>query len=161
MPSAETHSLAGSGAVLGFDVGARRIGVAVGSRVSDSARDLAVVSMRDDGPDWPALDRLVREWAPAALVVGDPRLLDDEVAMPPSRRRARQFAEAVHDRYRLPTWLIDERSSSVEAARRFADARAAGARRRREAERLDAMAAVVILERWLRAGELAQPWPAP
>lgn len=147
-----------TGAVLGFDVGARRIGVAVGNTLSTSARDLAVVAMRDEQPDWPALDALVREWSPSALIVGDPRLLDDEQAMPPSRQRARRFAKAAQARFGVPTWLVDERSSSVEAARRFAADRAAGARRRQQAEQLDALAAVIILERWLQAPDDAQPW---
>ncbi|NUR23818.1 MAG: Holliday junction resolvase RuvX, partial [Frateuria sp.] len=38
-----------------------------------------------------------------------------------------------------------------EAARRFASARAAGTRRRRDAAAIDAQAAAVILERWLAA----------
>ena len=47
------------------------------------------------------------------------------------------------------TSRADERTSSLEAAQRFAAGRAAGARRRRDAAQLDALAAVVILERWL------------
>jgi putative Holliday junction resolvase len=44
---------------------------------------------------------------------------------------------------------VDERTSSIEAAQRFAAGRAAGARKRHQAAQLDALAAVVILERWL------------
>ena len=148
----------GSGAVLGFDVGARRIGVAVGNTFSGSARDLVVLAMVSDVPDWARLDRLVDEWRPTSLVVGDPRELDDEAALPPSRQRARRFADRIGERYRVPVWLIDERRSSIEATQRFAAGRAAGTRRRREAERLDALAAAIILERWLQAPGDAQPW---
>jgi putative Holliday junction resolvase len=45
--------------------------------------------------------------------------------------------------------LVDERSSSREADRRFAERRRAGAARRRDAALLDADAAAIILERWL------------
>jgi len=45
--------------------------------------------------------------------------------------------------------FVDERHSSREAADRFAAARAAGLRRRRDAATIDAEAAAVILERWL------------
>ena len=55
----------------------------------------------------------------------------------------------------LPVVLIDERSSSVEAAQRFARERADGRKRRRDAEALDAMAAAVIVERWLAAPDQA------
>ncbi len=149
-----------TGPVLGFDVGSRRIGVAVGNTFSGSARAEAVVVMTADIPDWSALDRLVGEWAPLGLVVGDPRALDDEQAMPPARARARRFAGRLADRYRLPVWLIDERSSSVEAARDFAVARAAGVRKRKQADQLDALAAAIILERWLQAPRDALVWSA-
>ncbi len=135
--------------VLGFDVGARRIGIAVGNAVSASARDLAVVDMRDEVADWPAIDKLLREWRPDALVIGDPRTLAD--GDQPSRQRARRFAHAAFTRYGLPVRMVDERSSSIEAAQRFAEARAAGARKRNNARNLDALAAAVIVERWLAA----------
>lgn len=135
--------------VLGFDVGARRIGVAVGNAVSATARDLAVVKMRDGIADWPAIDKLLREWRPDALVIGDPRTLAD--GDQPSRQRARRFACDALSRYGLPVRLVDERSSSIEAAQRFADARAAGARKRVDARNMDALAAAVIVERWLAA----------
>ncbi len=147
------------GTILAFDVGGRRIGVAVGNTISGDARDVAVVRMTSDVPDWPAIDHLMRDWLPCALVVGDPRELQDETAMPPSRARARRFAQRLVARYpQAPLWLIDERRTSIEAARRFADGRAAGTRRRHQAERLDALAAAIILERWLRAPEQGEPW---
>src|SRR5690606_189360 len=58
------------GTVLGFDVGARRIGVAVGSAFGHGGRALAVVDVHAQGPDWTAIDRLQREWRPDGFVVG-------------------------------------------------------------------------------------------
>lgn len=133
--------------VLGFDVGSRLTGVAVGNRITASARALATVPMRNDLPDWPSLDALQRQWQPDALVVGLPLTLDG--AEQPASQRARRFADLLHARYALPVALVDERNSSKEAARRFAGARAAGLRRRRDAALIDAEAAAVILERWL------------
>lgn len=133
--------------LLGFDVGARRIGVAVGNTVSASARELGVIDVFDSGPDWARLDRWVQEWRPDGLVVGDPATLDG--GDQPIRQRARGFARALAKRYALPVQQVDERRSSVEAAQRFAAGRAAGTRKRHQAAQLDALAAVVILERWL------------
>jgi len=135
--------------VLGFDVGTRRIGVAIGSALAAEARALAVIDVHAGRIDWPAIDRLRRDWLPAALVVGDPMTLGG--GDQPIRQAARTFAHELNARYRLPVWMIDERASSIEAARRFAAARAAGQRRRREAAQLDAIAAAVIIERWLAA----------
>ena len=137
------------GTVLGFDVGARRIGVAVGSAFGSGARALAVVDVHGNTPDWPALDKLRDEWRPDGLVVGDPMTLEGDDQ--PARKRAHAFARALHARYKLPVVLVDERSSSVEAAQRFALDRAEGRKRRRDAAALDAVAAAVIIERWLAA----------
>lgn len=133
--------------LLGFDVGTRRIGVAVGNTLSGTARELGVLEVRADGPDWPRLDQWIREWRPDALVVGDPATLDG--GDQPARQAARGFARQLHRRYQLPVQQVDERRSSIEAAQRFAAGRAAGARRRHQASQLDALAAAIILERWL------------
>lgn len=135
--------------VLGFDVGSRLIGVAVGNRVTASARALAVVPVHESGPDWALLDNLQRQWLPDTLIVGLP-LAPDGTEQPASRL-ARRFAEHLRQRYKAPVALVDEQYSSQEAARRFAQARAAGQRRRRDAATIDAEAAAVIVERWLAA----------
>lgn len=135
--------------VLGFDVGSRLIGVAVGNRVTASARALTVVPVHEGGPDWAKLDDLHRQWLPDTLVVGLPLALDGTEQ--PATRLARRFAEHLRQRYRAPVALVDEQYSSQEASQRFAEARATGVRRRRDAADIDAQAAAVILERWLAA----------
>ena len=137
--------------LLAFDVGGRRIGVAVGNTVSMSARELGVLDMRDGGPDWPTLDRWIHEWRPNRLVVGDPATLDG--GDQPVRAMARRFGREAGARYRLPVEQVDERTSSIEAAQRFAAGRAAGQRKRHQATQLDAVAAAIILERWMREPE--------
>jgi len=151
--SAETIRL--DGTVLGFDVGARRIGVAVGNPLGAGARALAVVDVHDDRPDWAAVDRLREAWRPHGLVVGDPMTLDG--GDQPIRQRAQAFARELARRYRLPVVMVDERSSSIEAAQRFAAERAAGRKRRRDAAELHAVAAAVIVERWLASPQDATP----
>ena len=137
------------GTVLGFDVGARRIGVAVGSAFGSGPRAIAVVDVRDGSPDWPRIERLYKEWRPDGLVVGDPMTLDG--GDQPIRKAARAFARELRKRMNVPVVMIDERNSSLEAAQRFADERAEGRKRKRDADALDAMAAAIIVERWLAA----------
>lgn len=138
---------------LGFDVGSKLIGVAIGHALTGAARALAVIAVREGNPDWAALDRLQQDWRPDALVVGLPLTLDG--AEQPASRRARRFAEALQQRYGITPALVDERHSSREAASRFAQARAQGLKRRRDGATIDAEAAAVILERWL----LSAPTP--
>jgi putative Holliday junction resolvase len=128
---------------LAFDVGTRVIGVAIGNRLSGSAR--ALTTLAPD--DWTRLDALVAEWRPDALVVGLPLTLDGgEQAM---SKHARAFAAQLEQRYQRPTHLVDERNTSREAARRFAQQRASGAAKRKDAATIDALAAAIILEAWL------------
>ena len=133
--------------VLGFDYGARRIGVASGNRISLSAHALNALAARAGEPDWTRVDALLAEWRPDALVVGLPLKLDggDQAVT----RGARAFAAALAKRSNLPVHMVDERHTSQEAARRFAAQRAAGTARRRDAANIDSLAAAVILESWL------------
>ncbi|MFY2763066.1 Holliday junction resolvase RuvX [Arenimonas sp. MALMAid1274] len=145
--------------LLGFDVGAKRIGVALGNTVTMSARELGVLDVHAAGPDWARLDKWVQDWRPEALVVGDPAAPDG--GDQPARQRARGFARTLARRYALPVQQVDESRSSIEAAQRFAAARAAGARKRSQADQLDALAAVVILERWLAEPHSRLPLDPP
>ncbi|NII11994.1 Holliday junction resolvase RuvX [Oleiagrimonas sp. C23AA] len=133
--------------VLGFDVGTRLIGVAIGNRITGDARALTVVPMRDKVPDWEALDRLMRDWQPQALVVGLPLALDG--SRQPMTRTARRFGAELRTRYGINPDFADERHSSQEAAQRFARQRKAGLKRRRDGAKVDAEAAAVIVETWL------------
>lgn len=130
--------------LFGFDVGTKIVGVAVGNRLTGTARALAAIPVRNGEPDWQTLDALRREWLPAELVVGLP--LDNEGKEQPMTRTARRFGERIAERYGLPLVFADERMSSQEAARRFAAARAAGTRKRSDVKSIDAEAAAVILE---------------
>ena len=147
VPAPAVPAIRRDGTVLGFDVGSRRIGVAIGSAFA-RMRARWRWSMHGNGPDWTAIERLLKEWKPDGLVVGDPLTLDGQDQ--PNRKRAQGFARQLRERFKLPVVMIDERSSSVEAARRFAVERAEGRKRRRDAAALDAVAAAVIIDRWRR-----------
>lgn len=141
--------------VFGFDVGSRITGVAVGNRITSSARALTTLAMREGEPDWSRLDQLHKEWQPDTLAVGLPLTL--EGGEQPASRKARRFATQLQQRYESTVVLVDERHSSREAATRFAAARAAGLKRRRDAAGIDAEAAAVILERWLNDPQTSPP----
>jgi putative Holliday junction resolvase len=136
------------GYILAFDFGLRRIGVAVGQATTRTASALRTVSNGRE-PDWAALDRLVAEWQPRLLLVGLPLGPEgDDTLM---SRTARQFGAALGERYALAVEYADERLTSRDAERRFADLRAAGGARRRNADQLDAISARIILENWLQS----------
>lgn len=132
--------------ILAFDFGLRRIGVAVGQRVTASANPLAVVANGENGPDWTAIEAFIREWQPARLVVGMPVNTDGSPA-----EITRDVAEFIRElrRFGTPVETEDERFSSLEARELLKSERALGLRGRISKEMIDSAAATLIAERWL------------
>ena len=129
-----------TGCILGFDYGAKHIGVAVGQTVTRTASPLQTLSMRANKIDWRALEALVRSWQPLMFVVGEPLNMDGtEQAMTAAARR---FGRQLQGRFTLPVAYADERLSTVEARRHQA---ATGTLGRPD----HPVAACVILETWL------------
>lgn len=134
------------GIYLAFDFGLRRIGVAAGQTQTGTASALETVR-HGETPDWNAISRLVSEWRPTGLVVGLP--LDSEGHETDMSRAARAFGAELATRYARPVYHADERLSSLAAGEAFVGMRASGHGRRKDASRLDALAARIILENWL------------
>lgn len=140
---------------LGFDYGARRIGVAVGDAVTRLARPLATIG-NGRQPDWDAIAKALKDWRPAAVVVGLPIDLDGQDQE--ITRQARNFAHQLRIRFGVPVELCDERMSSRAADAEIRAARADGRKTRRvqKGER-DGVAARLILEQWLNGDALRAP----
>ncbi|WP_299696373.1 Holliday junction resolvase RuvX [Hydrocarboniphaga sp.] len=132
---------------LAFDYGLRRIGAAVGDDITGSARPLPTVANAAQ-PDWAAIDKLIREWQPAALIVGLP--LDEDGGEQAITEPARKFSRQLQARSGLVVHLADERYSSRAADDALRDARSSGAmsRRVKKGDR-DGQAARIILEQWM------------
>ncbi|MDR9432674.1 MAG: Holliday junction resolvase RuvX [Spiribacter sp.] len=125
---------------LGFDAGAKRLGIAVGQTITGQAQALRVLACRHGNPDWDELEALITEWQPKAAVVGIPR--HDDGSASPSTQIAERFAGELARRTTLSVHRIDERLSSVAAAEAL---RARGSR----SNVLDAEAASIILMTWM------------
>ena len=85
-----------TGYVICFDFGLRQIGVATGNTLVETTQPLDVLGAKDGVPDWQALEKLVKEWRPDLLVVGDPLNMDgseSELCL-----RARKFARRLEGR---------------------------------------------------------------
>lgn len=136
-----------AGLLLAFDFGFRRIGVATGQALTGTANPLTVVESKAGDVDWAALDRLVREWGPSALVVGLP--LHTDGTEHELSGAARRFGRELGRRAGLPVHFADERYTSLMAASDFAAMRREGAARRKDSRMLDALAAQRILETFL------------
>lgn len=106
-----------------------------------------MVRARDGIPDWRELERLLEEWRPELLVVGNPLNMDDSDSE--LSRLAQKFGRRLAERFRLPVEFMDERLSSFEAKQLLRERGHRGDYRESPA---DSLAAKLILESWLRAG---------
>ena len=122
---------------LAFDFGLRRVGVATGNTLLKSAQPLRTIAAEGDAR-FRAIEGLIREWTPDALVVGVP--FHPDGAAHDNTQRARRFGRQLHGRFRLPVHEVDERYTTTEALGQGA----------RDA---DAAAAALILEQFLRGIE--------
>ncbi|WP_210398116.1 Holliday junction resolvase RuvX [Motiliproteus sediminis] len=134
--------------ILAFDFGTTRIGVAVGQPVTATANPLNPIKARDGVPDWQALDRLINEWQPDALVIGLPLNMDGSLC--DMSHRARKFANRLGARFERPAYLVDERLTSHEA-KGIHLSRGGGNDFKQES--VDGLAAQLILESWFREAE--------
>jgi putative Holliday junction resolvase len=134
--------------VLAFDFGLKRIGIASGETLTGVSAPRETVAMTATGPDWPAIDRVVRDLEPDLLLVGAP--YNDDGSPARIAAPATAFAAALARRYDLPVERIDEGYSSTAAESRLREQRASGERRRtvRKGD-IDSAAAAIILASWL------------
>ena len=138
-----------SRSLLAIDYGTCKAGLAVGHRLTGSAQPLEPIRYRQPEALLDGLANVVRQWRPGHIIIGLPLAADGaETEMSRSIRGfARQVASLAPD---STICLHDERMTSQEAARGFAQRREQGRARRRDAARLDSMAAALILESWMR-----------
>lgn len=132
-----------SGTLLAFDFGTKSIGVAIGQRITGTARPLSALKAKDGTPDWNAIERLLKEWQPDDIIVGLPLNMDGTEQ--PLTGRARKFANRLHGRFGVSVTLHDERLSTVEARAGLFEQ---GGFRALDKGSVDSASAVVILESW-------------
>ena len=143
------------GLILAFDFGLRRIGIAAGSALSGSAAPRITVANGDHGPDWAAIDREVRDYAPTLLLVGAPYNVDGTRGR--LAESADAFAAALGERYGLDVERIDESYTSLAAEAVLKAGRQAGTRRRVRKGDIDSADAAVLLDSYLSGAAVRAP----
>ena len=133
---------------LGVDVGTKRIGLALsepGGIVSPLAVLPAGAGVDDNA--W-AILAAAREYSAEAIVIGLPLNMDGTEG--PQAKLSRTLAEAISRIGPLPVHLHDERLTSHAADRRLIDR---DLTRKKKKARQDAVAAQILLESFLQAGD--------
>ena len=134
------------GRLLGLDVGARRIGVALSDPTGSLASPLTALDRHAKRRDMAAVLDLARQHGVEAIVVGLPVSLDGRLHA--QGQLVQAFAHALTEVSPVPVETWDERFSTAEAEQML---REAGREPSRDRGRVDATAAAVILQRYLDA----------
>lgn len=135
--------------ILAVDYGERRVGLALSDPSGMIASPLPTLKRRKGKrPPVAPIARLAEEHDVQSIVVGLPLTLDGDDS--DWTREVRRFAADLADRTGLPVALQDERFTSIEAERAV---RSIGLprKKREEKERIDAAAAMLILQAHLDA----------
>jgi len=133
--------------IAGFDVGQRRIGIAITDPLGLTVQPLLTLYRKTPRADLKSIGRLIRKHGIAEAVVGNPLHMSGEQS--PQAARAQAFAAALRAEFAIPVHLCDERLTTHEAHLLLDEAgRPRGPERRRI---IDQVAAVLILESFLQA----------
>jgi putative holliday junction resolvase len=135
--------------VLGLDVGARRIGLAVTDPLGITAQGLETLERRNKKRDFACLNRVLREYDVKEIVVGLPLRMSGQEGT--QSEKIRIFAKELEKKFGLPVHLWDERLTSAEANRFLRDSELSIEKR---AKAVDRMAAVLILQGWMERNRL-------
>ncbi len=130
--------------VMGLDVGARRIGVALSDADGTLATPLTTIRATPREYALEQLRRLAAEHSVVELVVGLPLTLRGEVG--PQATIVQAFAVELEAALKLPVAFFDERLTSVAAEQLLRDLGVKPAKRK---EQIDQVAAGIILQDFL------------
>lgn len=140
------------GRVAGIDYGTVRIGVAVTDSRQTMASPVESYTRRDPRQDAAYFRRLAAEQAVALFVVGLPIHLDGRESR--KSEEARRFGQWLAETTGVAVEFFDERFTTTEAQHMLSDAQLRGKRRR---QRVDMLAAQIMLSAWLESPSRGQP----
>lgn len=130
--------------LLGLDVGSKTIGMAVSDPLGITAQGLPTYRRRNKRLDFEELERIIRQYSVAEIVVGYPLRMSGAEGL--QAEKMRLFADEIRARFGLPVHLVDERLTSAQANRVLRETEMSIKRR---GEVVDRMAAVLILQSWM------------
>ena len=139
--------------ILGFDVGERRIGLALSDELGYTAQPLFTLHRGRLKDDLKSVARVLRKFGPIAeAVVGNPLYMSGDQS--PQAARAQAFADSLRTELGLTVHLWDERLTTAEAHRHLdalGHSRAPNSEGVGRKNIIDQVAAVLILQAFLEA----------
>ena len=132
--------------ILGFDVGDRRIGLAISDPLGYTAQPLFTLHRAGRKADLKSVARVLRKHGVKEAVVGNPLYMSGDQS--PQAAKAQAFAEELRAEFGITVHLWDERLTTTQAHRHLDNAGRPAIGRKAI---IDQVAAVLILQSFLEA----------
>lgn len=138
--------------IMAFDFGTQKMGIAVGSRIIESATPLSLFPMKDGIPNWDELLLILKQHQPGLLLVGLPLNMDETES--DLSARARKFARRLRHQCHIETLMVDERLTTREAREELDHYQSQGRGKKLNA---DSLAAGLLIQSWYRNPQGLRP----
>ena len=133
--------------ILALDHGSKRIGVAVSDETKTIAQPLEYIPAEPFADFLARLKKILLEKEVDFILLGMPRNMDGSYV--PAAQKVEAFATALKMAITIPVKMWDERLTSTMANRALIQA---GVRRDKRKEKVDKMAAAILLQSYLDMG---------
>lgn len=130
--------------IMAIDYGDARTGVAISDLTGLLAGETRVIQSRKQEIVLAELAKLAQQYQVSELVLGYPKNMNGTIG--PRAEKSEEMAELLREETGLPVVLWDERRTTVDAHRILSET---GNRGKRRKEKVDAVAATLILEGYL------------
>ena len=130
--------------IMAIDFGEARTGIAVCDQWENMANPVRIIYERDDQQRLKKTAAAARELNAELLLIGYPKNMNNTIGE--KAKRCQDFAEKLHEITDIPVELWDERGTTISAHLCMNDTNTRGKKRK---EKLDAVAAAILLESYL------------
>ena len=134
--------------ILALDHGTKRIGVALSDETKTIAQPLEYILAEPFAPFLERLKQLLHEKEVDLILIGQPRNMDGSYG--PAAQKVEAFVAVLKTAITVPIKLLDERLTSTMANRTMIQG---NVRREKRKEKVDAMAAAILLQSYLDMGQ--------
>ncbi len=130
--------------IMAIDYGDARTGIAISDRMGILAGDTKVIQSKKESVLLRELKTIIKEYEISDIVLGYPKNMNGTIG--PRAEKSAAFAEVLQTETNLPVTLWDERRTTVDAHRILGET---GNRGKKRKEKVDAVAATLILEGYM------------
>ena len=133
---------------IAFDFGMKKMGIAIGQNITNTASPMDSVVMKNGNPDWNALKQLIEEYRPTTVILGKPDVKDksSEALM----KKIEAFKEILEMELNQNVEWALEHLTTEDAKEKLKLQRQEGILSRRIMKgQVDSMAAAIFLQDWM------------